>query len=92
MTYRARIRTEIMSQILGVANCGATQTKIMYQVFLSYGQTKEYLMSLTQKGLLNYDLDSQIFKTTEKGRKFLEAYNLLVDVMKEQKQQQQQQV
>ncbi|HYZ59324.1 MAG TPA: winged helix-turn-helix domain-containing protein [Nitrososphaeraceae archaeon] len=88
MTYRARTRTEIMSQILRVANGGgATQTKIMYQTFLSYGQTKEYLMALTQKGLLNYDLDSRIFKTTEKGRKFLEAYNLLVGVIKEQKQQ-----
>lgn len=73
---RARTRTQIMSQILTVANGGSiTKTKLMYQVFLSYGQLKEPLMVLTQNGLLSYDLDSQTFKTTKKGRKFVEACN-----------------
>ena len=73
---RARTRTQIMSQILTVANGGSiTKPKFMYQVFLSYGQLKEPIMVLTQNGLLSYDLDSQMFKTTKKGRKFLEACN-----------------
>jgi predicted transcriptional regulator len=77
MIYRARTRTQIMGQILRVANGGdgATKTKLMYQIFLSHGQLKEPLMVLTQNGLLSYDLDTQTFKTTKKGRKFLEAYN-----------------
>jgi predicted transcriptional regulator len=76
MIYRVRTRTQIMGQILRVANGGGvTKTKLMYQIFLSHGQLKEPLMVLTQNGLLSYDLDTQTFKTTKKGRKFLEAYN-----------------
>jgi predicted transcriptional regulator len=58
-----------MSQILRVANGGdgAPKTKIMYSAFLSYGQMKEYLVILTKNSLLSYDLDNQMFKTTEKG-------------------------
>jgi predicted transcriptional regulator len=85
MIYRtkARTRTEIMSQILRVANEGGIRkTKLIYQVFLSYGQMKEPLMVLTQNGLLTYDLDTQTFKTTKKGRKFLEAYNEINGMMK----------
>ncbi|MDQ3968089.1 MAG: winged helix-turn-helix domain-containing protein, partial [Thermoproteota archaeon] len=39
MTHITRTRTEIISQILRVANegDGATKTKIMYGVFLSHG-------------------------------------------------------
>jgi predicted transcriptional regulator len=81
MIYRTR--TEIMSQILRVANGGSiTKTKLMYQVFLSYGQLKVPLMVLTQNGLLSYDLDTQTFKTTKKGRKFLEAYNEMNGMIK----------
>jgi predicted transcriptional regulator len=78
MTYRTRTRTrtEIMSQILMIANGdGSTKTKIMYQAFLSYGQMKEHLRILTENDLLSYDLDAQTFKTTEKGLRFLKAYN-----------------
>jgi predicted transcriptional regulator len=78
-----RSRTEIMSKILKDANGGgATQTKIMYSVFLSYNQLKEYLMVLTQSHLLSYDLNTRTFKTTEKGLRFLEAYNQMDDMMK----------
>jgi predicted transcriptional regulator len=42
---------------------------------------KGYLTTLTENNLLNHDVDTQRFKTTEKGLKFLETYNLLVDLM-----------
>jgi predicted transcriptional regulator len=65
-----------MSKILKDANGGgATQTKIMYSTFLSYNQLKEYLMVLTQNDLLSYDLNTRTFKTTEKGLRFIEAYD-----------------
>jgi predicted transcriptional regulator len=81
MTHRNR--TEIMSQILGLANGGgATKTKIMYQAFLSYGQMKEHLMVLTQNNLLSYDLDTRTFRTTEKGLRFLETYNQMDGMIK----------
>lgn len=88
---RYRSRTEIMSQILEIANIesggGAgriTKTKIMYEGFLSYAQLKEYLMILTGNDLLGYDLDTQSFKTTEKGRRFLETYNQIDELVKAQ--------
>jgi len=34
-------------------------------------QLKDYLMSLTEKGLLGYDVYTRKFKTTEKGPRFL---------------------
>jgi len=83
MTYRTRTRTEIMSQILRVANgVGATKTKVMYKVFLNYVQLKEFLTVLTDSDLLSYDGDTQIFKTTEKGLRFLQIYNQIDDMIK----------
>ena len=72
-----------MGKILTDANGGgATRTKIMYSAFLSYSQMKGYLMVLTQKDLLSYDLNTRTFKTTEKGLRFLEAYNRMDGMMK----------
>jgi predicted transcriptional regulator len=87
MKYRDRI--DIISQILKIANGGGvTRTKIMYRGLLSYAQIKEYLMLLTEKELLRYDKESQTFKTTEKGLRFLDIYSSLVEMIKEQQQRQ----
>ena len=86
MGYRSR--TEIISQILDTANGGITKTKLMYKVFLSHDQLKEYLAVLTQSDLLSYDLDTRTFKTTEKGLRFLYLYNQIDQLMKEEQQQQ----
>ena len=81
MKYRSRI--DILSQILEVANGrNATKTKIMYKALLSYNQLKEYLMLLTEKDLLHYNEDTQTFKTTEKGLRFLQIYNQIDDMIK----------
>ena len=83
MTIRSRI--EIISQILETANGGITsKIKIMYKANLSYAQLKDYLMTLSDKDLISYDLDTRTFKTTEKGLRFLEIYNKLDDVMREE--------
>ncbi len=76
MTIRNRI--QIISQILETANGGVTsKMKIMYKANLSYSQLKDYLMTLNDKDLLSYDLDTHTFKTTEKGLRFLKAYGQL---------------
>ena len=81
---RYRSRTDIISEILDEANGGsATKTKIMYHAFLSFVQLKEYLMILTKSDLLRYDSNTHTFKTTEKGLKFLEAYNQMDNMIKE---------
>jgi predicted transcriptional regulator len=83
---RYRNRIEIICQILEVANGGVTKKiEIMYKANLSYAQLKEYVMVLTESDLLRYDLDTQIFMTTEKGLRFLDAYNQMDAVMKAKK-------
>ena len=81
---RNRSRTEIVSQVLEAANGGATKTKIMYKALLSYKQMKEYVNLLTEKGMLVYDPASSTFKTTEKGHRFLQIYDHLDQILKEQ--------
>jgi predicted transcriptional regulator len=82
MTIRNRI--QIISQILETANGGVTsKLKIMYKANLSYAQLKDYLITLNDKDLLSYDLGTHTFKTTEKGLRFLEAYDQLNQLTKE---------
>jgi predicted transcriptional regulator len=73
MKYRSR--TDITAQILEAGNGGVTKTKIMYKAFLSYAQLKEYLTVLIENGLLEYIEGEQIYRTTEKGNRFLKIYN-----------------
>jgi predicted transcriptional regulator len=88
-----RSRTEIVVHILEIANAssggydedtGVIQTKIMYKALLSYAQLKEYLTVLIENDLLSFDSASRKFKTTEKGRRFLEIYNKMGTVIREQ--------
>jgi predicted transcriptional regulator len=84
-----RSRTEIVSQILESADRSSddddgvsTKTKIMYQAFLSHAQMKDYMIFLTQHDLIEYDVDAQVYKTTEKGLRFLGIYNQLDGMIK----------
>jgi predicted transcriptional regulator len=77
MQYRDR--TEIIRQILDIAN-GAenlTRVKVMYKAFLSFKQTKEYLTLLTERDLISYDSVTPTYKTTEKGFRLLQFCNEL---------------
>ncbi len=82
-TVQYRDRTEIIRQILDIAN-GAedvTKMKMMYRAFMSYVQMKEYLVLLTEKDLLRYNSNTRTYKTTEKGFRLLQLYNELDDMM-----------
>ena len=82
---KTRTRIDIISQILETANGGVTtKIRIMYRTNLSYAQLKGYLMTLSDKDLLRYDLDTNTFKTTEKGLRFLEIYNKLDNIVREE--------
>ena len=78
-----RSRTEIVSNILEVANGGETSTKIMYKAFLSYNQTKEYLSVLTENNLIDYLDGTHKFKTTEKGLNYLKVYNEMGELLQQ---------
>jgi predicted transcriptional regulator len=74
MKYRDR--NEITAQILESANGnGIRLSKIMYDGYLSYTVTKEYLGVLIEKGLIEYLDEERTFKTTEKGMNFLRIHN-----------------
>ncbi len=80
-----RGRFDIASEILEVANGGkgrATKTMIMYAACLTDIQLNRYLTTLTENDLLDCDVDTQTFKTTEKGIRFLETYNQIDAVVK----------
>jgi len=79
MKYRSR--TDIVGLILEAANGGATKTKIMYKAFLSYAQLKEYLTVLLQNDVLEYEDETQLFRTTEKGLRLLQMYTQFDEMM-----------
>jgi predicted transcriptional regulator len=72
MKYRSR--TEIVTQILEATSQAATKTKIMYRAFLSHAQLKEYLTALEFNELIVYDEKNQLYRTTDKGFRFLKLY------------------
>jgi predicted transcriptional regulator len=79
MKYRSR--TDIVALILEAANGGATKTRIMYKAFLSYAQLKEYLTVLLQNEVLEYEDETQLFRTTEKGLRLLQMYSQFDEMM-----------
>ena len=79
MKYRSR--TEIVSNILDVANGGTTKSKIMYKAMLSYNQLKEYLSVLIENNLLEYREGTHEFRTTEKGLNLLKIHNEMGELL-----------
>jgi predicted transcriptional regulator len=83
MKYRSRI--DIISQILDVANGGgATRGRMVYKASLNYDKLKESLTELIENDLLFHDRNTQTFKTTEKGLRFLHVYNEISSMVKEE--------
>ncbi|PWU81316.1 MAG: hypothetical protein DLM72_07700 [Candidatus Nitrosopolaris wilkensis] len=73
MKYRSR--SDIIGLLLNAANSGrATKTKLMYSVFISFNQLREYLSLLVENGLLQYE-GTHTYRTTEKGIRFLHIQN-----------------
>lgn len=87
MTTHYRDRTEIVTQILDIANGpeDVTKTKIMYRAFISYHQIQEYLELLSENNLLRYDSITHTYKTTAKGTRLLQLCNELEGMIKRSK-------
>jgi predicted transcriptional regulator len=66
----------------------AIQTEIMYKGFHSYNQLQAYLKVLTENDLLSFDSAARKFKITQKGRRFVQIYNKMSDLVKEGQEQQ----
>jgi predicted transcriptional regulator len=86
MTHSYRNTTDIVAKILESAaeeeGKDVTKTNIMYKAFLSYEQLKRYLPILIESDLLEYSNENkQIYKVTEKGRKFVSKYDEIAEYM-----------
>jgi len=71
-SYRGRL--EIIADILQVAKENAKKTQIMYQANLSYKVLQRYLAKLVEASLICFEDEKRCYMLTNKGRKFLEAY------------------
>ena len=76
---RKRNDIDIIASILNEANRGARKTRIMYRCNLSHKQLQAYLKLLS--GMEFLASRSDIFKTTAKGSKFVDAYRTLKALM-----------
>jgi predicted transcriptional regulator len=65
-----RDRHDIVVDILKKAAYGRKKTELMADVGLSYLQTKQYLETLIDKGMLQADTH-KVLRTTPKGLEFL---------------------
>ena len=93
MTVRST--TEVVLDILEIADRGSfeghyddhtdgvMQTEIIYKAHLGYKQLKGYLRVLTENDLLSFDSATRKFKITQKGRRFVQIYNKMSDLVKE---------
>ena len=82
-----RSRADLVASILQViCRGGSTKTKIMYRAYLSYNQLNEYLLFMLEAGLVQHQngkqgLLSSYFVITEKGRRFLDIYDKINEMV-----------
>ena len=55
----------------------------MYKAYLSYSQLKEYLALLQERELLKYEEGTQHYTITEKGLRFINAYDDIRELISE---------
>lgn len=74
-----------MADILTLSTVGIKKTHIMYRANLSYEQILYYLSELLTRGLLEQDTfeGTQVYRTTEKGREFLQHFGNMAELIRE---------
>src|SRR5438270_8941159 len=78
-----RGKIQIMGDVLGLATSGIKKTHIMYRANLSYEQVHQYLSELIERSLLIQESSQEgvVYRTTDRGREFLQYYTKLVEFM-----------
>ena len=77
-----RGKIEIIGDILGVCLAGdAKRTHIMYRSNLSHDMLKAYTDELIGKGLVELDSAKSHFRTTERGKEFLNHYSMIRQIL-----------
>jgi len=80
-----RGKIQIMADIVDLCKAGIRKTHIMYKGNLSYEQINRYLYELLEKELIIQNLDDGVltYRATEKGRSFLQYYNMMLSILDE---------
>ncbi|HXX98228.1 MAG: winged helix-turn-helix domain-containing protein [Candidatus Nitrosopolaris sp.] len=78
MKYRSR--SEIVKTILEAASEGTSRTRLMYKSYLSYSQLKEYLETVQENGLIDYEVGRRCYRITPKGIRLLQLQNKLEEI------------
>jgi predicted transcriptional regulator len=78
MSKKRRSDIEISADILKVALHGAKKSHIVYRANLNFEVVKRYLQHLSEAGLINFpSLENRLFKTTQKGKEYIQRYENL---------------
>ena len=77
-----RSRSEIYRSILETANAdeGTNKTKLMYKSYLSFNQLKEYLATLQENGLIEYEVGMRRYRITDRGIRVLQLQNKMEEI------------
>jgi predicted transcriptional regulator len=77
-----RSRSEIYRSILETANAdeGTNKTKLMYKSYLSFNQLKEYLATLQENGLIEYEVGMRRYRITDRGILVLQLQNKMEEI------------
>jgi len=65
---------QIIAEILELCIRPQKKTRIMYEVYLSFSQSKMYLNKLQKAGLMKLHHSEERYVTTEKGFQFLQKW------------------
>jgi predicted transcriptional regulator len=71
---RRRGFNEIVFAMVKSAYEGERKTTIMYRSSLNLSQLNAYLTVLVERGLLEFDRESRRYRSTERGKQYLKAY------------------
>lgn len=74
--FKRRSQMEIFAEILLIAQDGSKKTKLVYLSNTNFKNMMGYLSDLIERGLI--EVDGRDYITTEKGNKFLEQYQILM--------------
>ena len=79
---RYRSRSEIDRSILEAAHEseGSSRTRLMYKSYLAYSQLKEYLETLQENGLIDYEVGRRCYTITQKGIRLLQLQNKMEEI------------
>ena len=77
-----RSRSEVYRSILETANAdeGTNKTKLMYKSYLSFNQLKEYLATLQENSLIEYEVGMRRYRITERGIRVLQLQNKMEEI------------